>query len=116
MTGRCRVMRSLAAASFLALASCTEFPPTKTENPLTVPSDRKDIVSVCYDADDHSRAEIQSVARGECSKNTVSVRPWRIDKVFNDCPMFKKTRVSFLCVAAPSLPTSLRHRARLELL
>lgn len=92
--------RSVLAGTPLLVASCTDLPPTLTENPLTVPSDRKDIVSVCYDSDDHSRSEIRTVAIAACSKDTVTVRPWRVDKLLNDCPVLKKTRVSFLCVRA----------------
>lgn len=91
---------SLAATGLLLLSSCADIPPTETENPLTVPSDRKDIVSVCYDTGDHSRSEIQSVAMAACDKGTVSVTPWRIDKYLNECPVLKKTRISFLCVKA----------------
>lgn len=94
------VLRYLAATGLFFLSSCADIPPTETENPLTVPSARKDIVSVCYDAGDHSRSEIQSVALAACDKGTVSVTPWRIDKYLNECPVLKKTRISFLCVKA----------------
>ncbi len=100
MISRGGVLRWLTAASLFFLSACADLPPTETENPLIVPSDRKDIVSVCHDSGDHSRADIQSVALKACGKGTVSVRPWRVDKVFNECPVFKKTRVSFLCVTA----------------
>jgi hypothetical protein len=82
---------------FMASA-CTDLPPTETAIPFNVPSDRKDIVSVCYDAGGHSRAEVEAVAMSICGKKTAAVTPWRVDKVLNDCPMFKKTRASFVCV------------------
>ncbi len=88
----------LAGAALLLISACADYPPTETLNPLTVPSDRKDIVSVCYDDGDHSRAEVEAVALQACGKRTASVTPWRIDKILNDCPVFKKTRASFLCV------------------
>ena len=97
----CRGVRCcLAATGLLFLSSCADFPPTETENPLTVPSDREDIVSVCYDAGDHSRSDIETVALAACEKGTVAVTPWRIDKYLNECPVLKKTRISFLCVKA----------------
>ena len=90
----------LAGVGLLLNAACADLPPTETENPLNVPSERKDIVSICYDARNHGRVEIEAVALAACAKRTVSVTPWRVDKVFNDCPVFKKFRVSFLCVPA----------------
>jgi len=100
MFSRGGLLRSLAASGLLLLPACTGLPPTETDNPLTVSSDRQDIVSVCYDPGDHSRSEIQTVALATCPKRTVSVTPWRIDKYFNECPVLKKTRISFLCVTA----------------
>ena len=92
-------LRWLAAAGLLYTSACTDLPPTTTENPLTVPEGRKDIVSVCY-ATGHSRSDIRAVALEACGKDTVSVTPWRIDEYLNACPVLKKTRVSFLCVKA----------------
>ena len=100
MLPRGGMLRLLAATGLFLLPACTDLPPTETENPLTVSSDRKDIVSVCYDTGDHSRGVIQAVALAACGKRTVSVTPWRIDKYFNECPVLKKTRISFLCVTA----------------
>tara|TARA_Y100000588_G_scaffold386020_1_gene480620 strand:- start:1924 stop:2232 length:309 start_codon:yes stop_codon:yes gene_type:complete len=88
----------VAATALLIIAACTDLQPTKTENPLAVPGDRKDIVSVCYSPADHSRVDIQTVALKLCGQDAVTVTPWRIDKYLNDCPILKKTRVSFLCV------------------
>ena len=81
----------------LMLAACMDNPPTKTAIPFSVPFDREDIVSVCYDTDDHSRSEIESVAFDVCGKRAISVTPWRVDTYLNDCPVFKKTRASFVC-------------------
>ena len=100
MGARGGALRWLAAAVLLPLTACTDLPPTETENPLTVSEERDDIVSVCYDADNHRRADIDTVALDACGKGTVSVTPWRIDKYLNECPVLKKTRVSFLCVKA----------------
>ncbi len=93
-----RARWALAGAILFGVAACTDFPPTQTENPLNVPSERKDIVSVCYDDSDHGRSEIETVALAACGKNTAKVTPWRVDKLLNDCPVFKKSRASFLCV------------------
>lgn len=90
----------VAAAGLVLASACTDLPPTKTENPLTVSEERKDIVSVCYAPGDHSRADVRAVALQACGRDTVAVTPWRIDKYLNECPVLKKTRVSFLCVKA----------------
>lgn len=81
----------------LFLASCMDHPPTKTAIPLSVPFDRTDIVSVCYDKGDHNRSDIEAVALETCGKQAISVTPWRVDTYLNDCPILKKTRASFVC-------------------
>ncbi|NKB59832.1 MAG: hypothetical protein GKS00_26275 [Alphaproteobacteria bacterium] len=80
-------------------AACADLPPTKTANPLNVSPDRSDIVSVCYDDGDHGRAEIEAVALEACGKGATAVTPWQVDKYLNDCPMLKKSRISFMCVS-----------------
>ena len=92
--------RWLAAVGLLFVTACTGLPPTKTENPLTVSEDRKDIVSVCYASGDHTRADVHAVAMQACGAGTVTVTPWRIDQYLNECPILKRTRVSFLCFKA----------------
>jgi hypothetical protein len=89
-----------ACALLLGATGCTDLPPTQTENPLTVSAGRKDIVSVCYNETIHTRSEIEAVARVACGDGTRAVRAWRVDQVFNDCPILKKTRASFVCVPA----------------
>ena len=90
--------KAIAAVLLTLLAGACAAPPTKTTNPLFVPENRKDIVSVCYSAGTNKRDEIEAVAMKACPKGTVGVRPWKVDKFLNDCPMLKKTRVSFVCV------------------
>ena len=92
------VLQFLTLTALLSMTACTDLQPTQTENPLTVPEDRKDIVSVCYSSADHTSADIQTVALKLCGQDAVTVTPWRIDKYLNECPILKKTRVSFLCV------------------
>lgn len=84
------------------VAACADLPPTKTANPLNVPPERDDIVSVCYDAGDHGRAEIEAVALKACGKKATAVTPWQTDKYLNDCPVLKKSRISFICVSPDS--------------
>ena len=84
----------------LFVSACAALPPTKTENPLSVPGGRTDIVSVCYDSGDHSRREIEAVALASCPEKTGAVTAWRVDRVLNECPLLKKSRVSLICVPA----------------
>jgi len=84
----------------LALAGCTVHPPTVTSNPIAVSPDRRDVISICYDGTDHARRDIEAIALENCPEGTASLQPWRTDKVLNDCPMLKKSRVSFICVPA----------------
>lgn len=88
----------LAVAMVGAVSACTAIPPTKTENPLSVPGSRTDIVSVCYDSKDHTRGDIEAVALANCRDKAVAVTAWQVDRVFNECPLLKKSRVSFICV------------------
>ncbi len=86
-------------AAVAALAgACTSYPPTVTTNPLHGPAGGGPVVSVCYDSGDHGRPEIEQIALQECPKPAAAVTPWRIEKVLNECPLFKKTRISFRCV------------------
>ena len=93
-------LRWAVAAGLFFVSACTDLPPTATENPLTVPEKRNDIVSVCYAPGDHHHADVRAVALQPCGPDTVAVTPWRIDKYLNECPVLRKTRVSFLCVKA----------------
>jgi len=92
------VAPSCLAGMLCMTAACAGPPPTETTVPLNVKAGRSDIVAVCYDSGDHGRKEIEAIALEACGKGFAAVTPWRIDKVFNDCPLFKKTRVSFICV------------------
>lgn len=85
--------------SLAALAgACTAYPPTVTTDPLLGPAAGGAVVSVCYDSSDHGRREIEQIALQACPKSTAAVTPWRLDTLLNECPLFKKTRISFRCV------------------
>jgi hypothetical protein len=85
--------------SLAALAgACTAYPPTVTTGPLLGPAAGGAVVSVCYDSSDHGRREIEQIALQACPKPTAAVTPWRLDTLLNECPLFKKTRISFRCV------------------
>ena len=101
MTKAASRQRLLGAVAILAVVTgCTAHPPSRTENPVSVPGGRTDIVSVCYESGDHSRAEIEAVALAVCPEKTARVTAWRVDRVLNECPLLKKSRVSFICVPA----------------
>ncbi len=93
--------RSLVAAALglgaLLLAGCAGQPSTTGIPPAL--QEKGDAVAVCYDPDATTRAEVEKVARKACPKEDSEIRLWREDVVFNGCPLFKKTRATFLCVA-----------------
>ncbi|MEX2617903.1 MAG: hypothetical protein WD767_17575 [Alphaproteobacteria bacterium] len=97
-TSRQRLLGAVAILAFVT--ACTAHPPSRTEIPVSVPGHRTDIVSVCYDSGDHSRAEIEAVALAICPENTAQITAWRVDRVLNECPLLKKSRVSFICAPA----------------
>jgi hypothetical protein len=76
--------------------ACTSYPPSVTSSP--VPGSGGAVVSICYNSSDHGRREIEQIALEACPQPAAAVTPLRLDAVLNECPLFKKTRISFQCV------------------
>jgi hypothetical protein len=104
-----RVRRSGAtvAAALLTLATlggCTQITniggdPFVTREPQYLPdADRQDYVSICYNADTTTRADIEVLAAKSCVQPGSTVKFFSHDMIFNDCPIVTKARVTFLCV------------------
>jgi hypothetical protein len=72
------------------------YPPSVTSNPELGSGGA--VVSICYNSSDHGRREIEQIALKACPQPAVAVTPWRLDVILNECPLFKKTRISFKCV------------------
>jgi len=90
--------------------ACTAYPPTVTTDPLHRPAAGGAVVSVCYDASDHGRREIEQIALEACPTPTAAVTPWRVDTLLNECPLFKKARISFRCIPGPGATLPLEKR------
>ena len=94
----------MTAAAAALLAGCPA--PGLTENPLHVPEQVPPVVSFCYaplvtDRD----AEILPLAVEACDAAGVAdaaPREWRRHLLFNECPLFKKARVAYVCDPAPA--------------
>lgn len=56
-------------------------------------------VSVCYSAAVSTRAQVEALAVAECPAETPAIRLIDEDTFFNNCPLSKRNRVTFLCVA-----------------
>ncbi len=83
----------------LLAAGCAD--PGATENPLNTPEDGPPVVSVCYPplvTDQAVIAEIALAACGEAGVADVELDYWTWALIFNECPLFKKMRISFRCV------------------
>ena len=82
--------------------------PGITENPLGTPAEGPPVVSVCYAplAGDSSD-EIERIARKACAATGVAearLQHWKRDYILNDCPLLKKSRISYHCLPATVQP------------
>ena len=85
----------------LAIVSCTlacTVSPFVTNNPDLKSPNELQVISICYSASTTSRNDIIEIAVKECVKKESKLKFWRQDRMFNECPVFAKIRVSFLCV------------------
>jgi len=92
-----RILRIPMIVAVLVLVGCGErlFP---TSNPSIRHPDGLQIVSMCYHANVTTREEVEDVAAEQCADDGSRVKFWHHDRTFNDCPIFAKARVSFICV------------------
>ncbi len=91
-------MRRLTAClAFLPLAACS-FGPVVTTNPLDAEEAGGQVVSVCYTSYNTTREEVMALAEERCSVEGSSVEVWKTNLMLNECPVFLKRRVAFVCV------------------
>ena len=88
---------SLALLPLLALASCS-FGPVVTSNPLDAEEADGQVVSVCYTSYNTTREEVMALAEERCAVEGSSVEVWKSNLMLNECPVFLKRRVAFVCV------------------
>ena len=80
------------------LAGCGQ-EPFVTTSPKEKASGNEQVVSVCYNANSTTREEIYKIANEECEVDGSSLEFFHHDKLFNACPIFAKSRASFLCIS-----------------
>ncbi len=56
-------------------------------------------VSVCYSASVSTRQQVEALALSHCPASQPVLRLLDEDNFLNDCPLSKRNRVTFLCVA-----------------
>ncbi|UCH73577.1 MAG: hypothetical protein JSU82_14735 [Rhodospirillales bacterium] len=82
--------------------------PGITENPLDTPAEGPPVVSVCYaPLAGEPSDEIERLAREACAAAGVTearLQHWKSDHILNDCPLLKKSRISYHCLPAPVQP------------
>lgn len=75
--------------------------PGVTENPLNTPEEGPPVVSFCYaPLVTDRRTEILPLAREACTEaagDAVQPVRWKRNFFLNECPLFKKMRVSYVC-------------------
>jgi hypothetical protein len=91
--------RAAFSLAVLLIGGCAA--PGPTENPLDTPEDGLPVVSVCYAPLLADRVDdIEPVAREACAAAGIpdaTLRYWKKDHILNECPLFKKSRISFYC-------------------
>ena len=84
-------------AALLPLAACS-FGPVVTTNPLDASDADGQVVSVCYTSYNTTQEEVMALAEERCSIEGSSVEVWQSNLLLNECPVFLKRRVAFVCV------------------
>jgi len=69
-----------------------------TTNPLDEKEAGGEVVSVCYTSYNTTREEIMALAEERCKIEGSSVRVWKSNMMLNECPVFLKRRIAFICV------------------
>ncbi len=56
------------------------------------------VVSICYNASNTTKDLLAALARENCPNPNSGLRVWEEDTLFNECPISKRVRVTFLCL------------------
>lgn len=88
---------SALGAAFLLLAGCAEAP-SETDTNGVRPTDYP-IVALCYSSRNTTREELAALAMELCFEGTSRVEVWDHDGILNNCPLTKKNRVTYRCLA-----------------
>lgn len=81
----------------LLLAGCADSPSLTNSDAVN----RTDLptVSLCYAGQTTTREALAALAMENCPDGTSAVQVWDHDTFFNDCPISKKNRVTYQCLA-----------------
>lgn len=90
-------MRWLLSLILLTVPTACSFDPVVTTNPLDSAEADGQVVSVCYRSSNTTREEIMKLAEERCAIEGSSVELWKTDTFLNECPVFLKRRVAFVC-------------------
>lgn len=97
MAGRINLV--LVSALLLWLPAACARDASITESDVWHKRQGETVVSVCYSASVSTRAQVEALAGAECPAETPNVRLFDEDAFFNECPLSKRVRATFLCVA-----------------
>lgn len=81
----------------VVLAGCADDPSVTNSNAVNqtgIPT-----VSICYSGQTTTREDLAGLAMENCPEGTQRVSVWDHDTFFNDCPISKKNRVTYQCLA-----------------
>lgn len=87
----------LAVLIVLFAAACSELPTVTNSDGVADTPDA--VVSLCYTGQNTTVDELRRMALSYCPEGTTRVDAWEHDTFFNDCPVSKKNRVTFRCLA-----------------
>ena len=98
-----RYYQALIALFFPLWISGCGAAPFVTDNLAIKSPDDLQIISICYHANATTREEVTAFAVKKCKEEGSTVTFLHHDKMFNDCPILAKMRVSFICVSPVAL-------------
>ena len=88
----------LCLAGVLLLAACAR-EPSRTETDVWQQRPGESVVSVCYSAAVSTREQVEAYAQSYCPAAKPLVNLIDHDNFLNNCPLSKRNRATFLCLA-----------------
>ena len=104
--------RHLAELAVLAFLAGCSGDPSKTTPPKLLPGDEREVVSVCFNANNATKAGLAVEAQKQCEDPRASVVFLSEDRIFNPCPMTSKLRANYICEVPPGLPPLPKNQLR----
>ena len=93
-----RAVSGLAAATLLLLSACAQ-DASVTDSDVWHMRQNETSVSICYSAAVSTREQVEALAASQCPAERPAIRLKDEVTFFNNCPLSKRNRVTFLCVA-----------------